>query len=49
MINEAEFKEDIDMNKIKNLETFWNLMYDKNKIILDYFKDKKANLLNNLK
>ena len=49
MINEAEFKEDIDMNKIKNLETFWNLMYEKNKIILDYFKDKKADLLNNLK
>lgn len=35
MINEAEFKEDIDMNKRKNLETFWNLMYEKNKIILD--------------
>ena len=36
MINQAEFKEDIDMNKIKNLEVFWDLMYEQNKIILDY-------------
>ena len=48
-INEAEFKEDIDKNKIENLEIFWNLIYEQNKIILDYFKEKKTDILNNLK
>ena len=49
LINKAEFKEDINMNKVTNLEVFWNTMYEQNKIILDYFKEKKADILNNLK
>ena len=48
LINQAEFKEDIDMNKVKNLDVFWNSMYEQNKIILDYFKEKKSDILNNL-
>ena len=49
MITTAEFKEDIDNNKVESVEDFWILMYEKNKIILDYFKDRKAGLLDNLK
>ena len=49
LINQAEFKEDIDMNKVKNLDVFWDSMYEQNKIILDYFKEKKSGVLNNLK
>ena len=49
MIKNAEFKEDIDKNKVENVEAFWILMYEKNKIILDYFKNRKAGLLDNLK
>ena len=48
-INNAEYKEDIDMNSINNIEKLWNDMYEKNKIILNYFKESKANLLDNLK
>ena len=49
MIKKAEFKEDIDMNKINNLEYFWNLMYEQNRTILDYYKNRKVGILNNLK
>jgi len=49
MINNAEFKEDIDMTEINNIEKFWNIMYEKNQIILNYFKETKENILNNLK
>ena len=49
MINNAEFKEDIDMTEINNIEKFWNIMYEKNEIILNYFKETKENILNNLK
>ena len=49
LINQAEFKEDIDMNKVKNLDVFWDSMYEQNKIILDYFKETKSGVLNNLK
>ena len=49
MIKRAEFKEDIDKNKVENVEAFWTLMYERNKTILDYFKNRKAGLLDNLK
>ena len=49
MIINSEYKEDIDMTKINNVETFWESMYEKNKIILNYFKETKENILNNLK
>ena len=49
MIINAEFKEDIDMTQINNIDIFWENMYEKNKIILNYFKGKKENLFNNLK
>ena len=49
MIINAEYREDIDMNKINNIESFWESMYEKNKIILNYFKETKENILNNLK
>ena len=49
MIKIAEFKEDIEIDRVKNIEIFWNLIYEKNKIILDYFKENKPNILNNLK
>ena len=49
MIEKAEFKEDIEIDKVKNMEIFWNLMYEKNKIILDYFKERKPVILINLK
>ena len=45
----AEFLEDVDMNQINNSEYFWNIMYQKNEIILNYFKETKENILNNLK
>ena len=48
MIKKAEFKEDVDMQKVNDLNTFWESMYNKNKIILDYFKNRKAGLLDNL-
>ena len=48
-IIKAEFKEDIDMNQINNIETFWENIYEKNKMVLNYFKENKKNLLNNLK
>jgi len=48
-INKAEFKEDINMEQINNIDKFWNIMYDKNKEILNYFKETKGNILNNLK
>ena len=49
MIKNAEFKEDVDMQKVNDLNTFWESMYNKNKIILDYFKNRKAGLLDNLR
>ena len=49
IIKKAEFKEDIDKNKVENVEAFWMLMYEKNKTILEYFKNRKAGLLDNLK
>ena len=49
MIKNAEFKEDIDMDKVEKVNVFWELMYEKNKIILDYFKNRKAGILDNLK
>ena len=48
-INNAEFKEDVDMNMVNNIEIFWNDMYEKNKIILNYFKQNKPGILSNLK
>ena len=49
MINESEFLEDVNMNLINNKEKFWKDEYEKNKIILNYFKETKINILNNLK
>ena len=49
MIKNAEFKEDIDMNKVQNINVFWEFMYEKNKIILGYFKNIKAGTSANLK
>ena len=49
MINDSEFKEDINMDLINNTDKFWNDMYEKNKIILNYFKESKAGILDNLK
>ena len=49
MIKNSEFKEDVDMQKVNDLNTFWESMYNKNKIILDYFKNRKAGLLDNLR
>jgi len=49
MIIKAEFKEDINMKEINNTENFWNIIYKKNEIILNYFKETKINILNNLK
>jgi hypothetical protein len=49
MINETEFLEDVNMNLINNKEKFWKDEYEKNKIILNYFKETKINILNNLK
>ena len=48
-INNAEFKEDVDMNSVNNIEKFWNDMYEKNKIILNYFKQNKPGIMDNLK
>ena len=48
-INNAEFKEDINMNSVNNVEKFWNDMYKKNKIVLNYFKQNKPDSINNLK
>ena len=48
-INNAEFKEDVDMNSVNNTEKFWNDMYEKNKIILNYFKQNKPGIMDNLK
>ena len=49
MINKAEFKEDVDMKQINDLNNFWSLMYQNNQLILDYFKNRKAGLLDNLR
>ena len=49
MIKNAEFKEDVDMNPINDLNNFWDLMYSNNQLILDYFKNRKAGLLDNLR
>ena len=49
MINKSEFLEDVNMNLINNKEKFWNDEYEKNKIILNYLKETKINILNNLK
>ena len=48
MINNAEFEDEIDYNKI-NSEKVWNDMYESQKLILDYFKKTNINVLNNLK
>ena len=49
MIKKAEFKEDINMNQIENVELLWNNIYEKNKQILDYYKETKTTVFNNLK
>ena len=49
MIIRSEFREDIDMDQINNTNIFWENMYEKNKVILNYFKETKENILNNLK
>ena len=49
MINKSEFKEDVDMKQINDLNNFWSLMYQNNQLILDYFKNRKAGLLDNLR
>jgi len=49
MIIKAEFKEDINMKEINDIEKYWNIIYKKNEIILNYFKETKKNILNNLK
>ena len=49
MINKSEFKEDINMDLINNSEKFWNDMYEINKVILNYFRESKAGILDNLK
>ena len=50
IINNSEFKEDIDFMKIKiNNEKIWNNIYEKNKIIFEYFKETKKFVLTNLK
>ena len=49
MIINAEFREDIDMNKVNNIEGFWEGIYEQNQVILNYYKETKQNLFNNLK
>ena len=49
IINKAEFKEDIDMKIINDTDKFWNDMYEKNKLILNYFKETKSGILEQLK
>ena len=47
-INNAQFQEDIDMNS-DNIEKFWNIMYEKNKVILNDYKERTPNIFNSLK
>lgn len=47
MINNAEFEDEIDFDKI-NTEKIWNDTYEKKKLIFDYIKQTKINDLNNL-
>ena len=49
MISNSEFKEDINMNLINDKDNYWNAMYEKNKIILNYFQQNKPGILDNLK
>ncbi len=49
MINTSEFKEDINMNLINQKEKFWDTVYEKNKLILNYFKESKPGVLDNLR
>jgi hypothetical protein len=48
MINNAEFEDEIDFDKI-NAEKLWNDLYKEQKLILDFFKKTQINILNNLK
>ena len=48
IINNSEFKEDIEIKKIDK-EKIWNSIYNSNKIIFEYFKETKKFALTNLK
>ena len=45
----AQFKDDINMNSVSDIEKFWKGIYENNKLILDYYKDNKPTLIKNLK
>ena len=49
MINISEFKEDINMDLINQKEKFWDEIYEKNKIIFNYFKESRPAIVDNLK
>ena len=49
MINNSEFKEDINMDLINQKEKLWDDIYEKNKIILNYFTESKPVVIDNLK
>ena len=48
-INKANFKEDINMNIVNNYKEIWKLVEKENIGLFKYFKEKKPNILENLK
>ena len=48
-INKANFKEDINMNIVNNYKEIWKLVDKENEGLFNYFKEKKPNILENLK
>ena len=48
-IKNANFKEDINMEKVKNYTKIWNKIEQENEGLFKYFKEKKSNSLENLK
>ena len=48
-INKANFREDIDMNIVKNYSKIWNIIEKENEGLFTYFLEKKPTSLDNLK
>ena len=48
IINNATFKDEINLEKIK-IEKLWDDIYERHKLILDYFKNNYPIVMNNLK
>ena len=48
-IQKANFQEDINMETVNNYIHIWNIVENENKGLFKYFKEKKANILENLK